>query len=62
MPMLFSLGQHNALRAAQARLEEGKLVFAYLDNVYIVASPNRVSAMCAILQEGLWRQRTDWHL
>ena len=55
MPMLFSLGQHNALRAVQARLQEGELIFAYLDDVYIVCSPERVSAIYAILQEELWR-------
>ena len=43
MPMLFSLGQHNALRAVQAKLQEGELIFAYLDDVYIVCSPERVS-------------------
>ena len=55
MPMLFSLGQHNALRAVQARLQEGELIFAYLDDVYIVCSPERVSAIYAILLEELWR-------
>ena len=45
MPMLFSLGQYNALRAAQARL----------DDVYIITSPARVSAIYAILHEELWR-------
>ena len=55
MPMLFSLGQHNALRAVQVRLQEGELIFPYLDDVYIVCSPERVSAICAILQEELWR-------
>ena len=51
MPML--LGQHNALRAVQAGLQEGELIFAHLDDVYIVCSPERVSAICAILQEEL---------
>ena len=36
MPMLFSLGQHEALRVVQARLQEGELIFAYLDDVHIV--------------------------
>ena len=56
MPMLFSLGQHNALRVVQARLQEGELIFAYLDDVYIICSPERVSAIYAILQEELWRR------
>ena len=61
MPMHFSLGQHNALRAVQARLEEGELIFAYFD-VYIVCSPDGVSAINAILQEELWQHaRTRIH-
>ena len=49
MPMLFSLGQHNALRAAQPTLEEGELIFAHVEDVYIITSPARVSAIHAIL-------------
>ena len=62
MPMLFSLGQHNALRAIQVWLQEGELTSTYLDDVYIVCSPERVSAIFAILQEELWRHaRTRIH-
>ena len=51
MPMLFSLGQHNALRPVQVGLQERELIFAYLDDVYFL---ERVSAIFAILQEELW--------
>ena len=36
MPLLFALGQHPALVAAQARLESDKLM-AYQDDVHIVS-------------------------
>ena len=32
MPMLFALGLHPALRAAQARMRAGERIFAYLDD------------------------------
>ena len=34
MPMLFALGLHPTLRAAQARMRVGEGIFAYLDEVY----------------------------
>ena len=52
---LTSTREKEAGRPHEARLEEGELVFAYLDDVYIVVSPDRVSAIHAILQEELWR-------
>ena len=36
LPMLFALGQHTALVAAQERLRGNELLFAYLDDVYAV--------------------------
>ena len=53
MPLLFSLGQHAAL-AANARLEGGKRLFAYLDDIYVICSPRRVLEVHRVLQEELW--------
>ena len=39
MPFLFSLGQHPALEAVQAQLIPGEFLFAYLDDIYVVSSP-----------------------
>ena len=39
MPLLFSLGQHRALRAVNARLIEGESLFAFLDDLYVLCSP-----------------------
>ena len=53
MPMLFSLGQHPALLATQARLLVNERVFAYLDDIYAVCRPERCGAVFAILQQEL---------
>ena len=53
MPMLFALGKHPALAAAQERLRGNELLFAYLDDVYAVCRPDRVGAIFAILEQEL---------
>ena len=55
MPLLFSLGQHRALVASQARLRDGERLFAFLDDVYIICAPDRAGDVHKILQEELWR-------
>ena len=55
MPMLFVLGQHPALVAALRRLHAGERLFVYLDDVYVVTTPDRVGAVLTILSEELWR-------
>ena len=54
MPMLFALGQHRALVAIQERLWEGECVFAFLDDIYVVCSPERVTDIYAIIQQELF--------
>ena len=54
MPALFSLGQHPALQAVQAQLENGERLFAFLDDVYVVCSPARVNAIHGLLQHALF--------
>ena len=55
MPMLFSLGQHAALMAVAARLQDGEKLLAFLDDLYIVTSPDRTVEVHNILREELWR-------
>ena len=50
MPLLFSLGQHPALEALQRRLRGNEKVFAFLDDIVVVCSPDRVVAVKAILR------------
>ena len=54
MPILFALGQHPALVAAFRRFHAGERLFASLDDVYVVTTPERVGAVHAILSEELW--------
>ena len=54
MPMLFSLGMHPALMAAQERLRPGERIFAFLDDVCIVCHPERVETVVSILAPELW--------
>ena len=42
MPLLFSLAIHNSLAEVKAQLAEGEFLFAFLDDVYIVAPPARI--------------------
>ena len=53
MPLLFSLGQHAALAAANARLQNGERLFAFLD-IYVICSLRRVLEVHRVLQEELW--------
>ena len=55
MPMLFSLGQHPALEAAQSRLRDKAKFFAYLDDVVFVCRPDRVAEVKAVISEELRR-------
>ena len=45
MPLLFCLSLHIALVAANARLQEGESLFAFLDCIYATCAPNRVLAV-----------------
>ena len=54
MPALYSLAQHPALAALQPQLEDGEAVFAYLDDVYILAHPHRIRPLYNALAEALW--------
>ena len=42
MPLLFSLAIHNALQEVREQLHPKELLFAFLDNVYAVAAPDRI--------------------
>ena len=54
MPALFSLGQHPAVHAVQAQLQDGERLFAFLDDVYVVCAPPRVNTIYGILQHELF--------
>ena len=41
VPALYALAQHDALAAAQGRLEPGEFLAAFLDDLYLVTTPAR---------------------
>ena len=43
MPALFALGQHSALLQINATLREGEMLFAYLDDIFVLCDPDRVA-------------------
>ena len=53
MPLLFSLGIHDALAAVSEKLLPGEHLFAFLDDVYAVSSPERTRAIYDMLAQEL---------
>ena len=45
MPMLYALGQHQALRSVQSRLRPHERFLAFHDDVHAVAQPERIVAV-----------------
>ena len=54
MPVLFSLAIHNALNEAKQEMLDGKELFAFLDDVYIVSSLERTRHLYNLVGEKLW--------
>ena len=54
MPLLFSLAIHNALVEVQANLQDDEHLFAYLDDVYVLTSPEPVRDVFNLLSEKLF--------
>ena len=53
MPLLFCLGQQEALQAVQRQMEDGERLFAFLDDVYVVTCPERVGKVYRIFETAL---------
>ena len=54
MPLLFSLAIHNALAEVKAHLNEGERLFAFLDDIYVLAKPGRIREIYNLLGERLF--------
>ena len=54
MPALFALGQHDALVTLQLRLGPLERLFAFLDDIHVVCSPDRVLRIFQALEVELW--------
>ena len=53
MPLLFCLGQHEALQVAHRGLRAGEFLFAFLDDIYMATTPDRVGPVSAMVQAAL---------
>ena len=54
MPLLFSLALHPSLRSAADHLRDGEKIFAFLDDVHLVCTPDRVLEVFRIIENALW--------
>ena len=54
MPALFALGQHEALQAISRGFLPGKKLFAFLDDIFIVAAPERLAILHRLVETALW--------
>ena len=54
MPMLYALGQHQALRSVQSHLSAGQSLFAFHDDIYTVSQAERVGVIHNLLRDELW--------
>ena len=53
MPLLFSLAIHNALAEVRGQMQDGEFLFAFLDDVYVIASPARTRTIYNLVQDRL---------
>ena len=49
MPALFALGQRPALREVQRQLAPNEYLMAFLDDIYVAVTPQRVRPVCDLL-------------
>ena len=49
MPMMFALGLHDSLDKINRELRPDEHVFAFLDDVYVVAQPDRIHPIYDVL-------------
>ena len=56
MPLLFSVGQHEALQVAHWGMPDGEHLMAFLDDVYMASDPDRVGPVYATVQDSLWEE------
>ena len=55
MPLLFSVGQHEALQVAHWGMWDGEHLMAFLDDVYMASDPDCVGPVFATVQGHLRR-------
>ena len=61
MPALFSLGQHPALQAVQAQLQDGERLFAFLDVYAVCFMALAACTLCPFFDPGPQRKTQVWN-
>ena len=56
MPLLFAVGQHQALEAVKGQLSDGDHLLAYLDDTFIVTQPESTGDSFRSLETELWNR------
>ena len=56
MPLLYSVGQNEALQVAHRSMRDGEHLMAVLDDVYMASDPDRVGPAHATVQDSLWEE------
>ena len=56
MPLLHSVGQHEAFQAAHRGMWDGEHLMAFLDDVHMASDPDRVGPVYATVQDALWEE------
>ena len=56
MPALFALGQHNALEAVRRELKDDEELFAFLDDVYVLCTPERARDVFDVIKRCLQQE------
>ena len=54
VPLLFSVGQHDALSAIHEGMRVHERLFAYLDDIWLVSKPDRVGDLLNSAERELW--------
>ena len=55
MPLLYALGQHSALESIASQLQPDEHIFAFLDDIYVVAQPGRIAVIYQLIKLELWQ-------
>ena len=53
MPLLFCLAVHDALAEVKEQLQDGEVIFAFLDDVYALCAPERARKIYDLFEEKL---------
>ena len=51
MPMLYALGQYPALQHMASQLQANERIYAFLDDIYITCTPDRVRILYDLLSQ-----------